>query len=118
MIEGLEAGELDDDGNPLTEKPEISMYTQDAFTDLCRGPHVENSKEINPAAIKLLSVAGAYWRGDEKRPMLQRIYGTAWNNPQELKDYLWRLEEAKKRDHRKIGQELDLFSIQEDIGAG
>jgi threonyl-tRNA synthetase len=118
LIEGLEAGELDDDGNPLTEKPEISMYTQDAFTDLCRGPHVENSKEINPAAIKLLSVAGAYWRGDEKRPMLQRIYGTAWNNPQELKDYLWRLEEAKKRDHRKIGQELDLFSIQEDIGAG
>lgn len=118
LIAGLEEGSLDDDGNPVTEKPEISLYTQGSFTDLCRGPHVDNSSQINPAAIKLLSVAGAYWRGDEKRPMLQRIYGTAWNNPQELKDYLWRLEEAKKRDHRKIGHDLDLYSIQEDIGAG
>lgn len=118
LIEGLEAGELDDDGNPVSEKPEISIYSQGGFTDLCRGPHVENSREINPAAIKLLNVAGAYWRGDEKRPMLQRIYGTAWSTPNELKDYLWRVEEAKKRDHRKIGQELDLFSINEEIGAG
>ena len=65
-----------------------------------------------------MSVAGAYWRGDEKRPMLQRIYGTAWNTPDELKDYLWRLEEAKKRDHRKIGHDLDLFSVVDEIGAG
>lgn len=118
LIAGLEEGSLDDDGNPVTEKPEISLFTQGSFTDLCRGPHVDNSSQINPAAIKLLSVAGAYWRGDEKRPMLQRIYGTAWNTPQELKDYLWRLEEAKKRDHRKIGHDLDLYSIQEEIGAG
>ncbi len=118
LIEGLESGKLDDDGNPTDEKPEISIYTQGGFTDLCRGPHVENSRQINPSAIKLMNVAGAYWRGDEKRPMLQRIYGTAWSKPDELKDYLWRLEEAKKRDHRKIGQELDLFSINEEVGAG
>lgn len=118
LIEGLESGEMDDDGNPIDEKPEISIYSQGGFTDLCRGPHVTNSREINPAAIKLLNVAGAYWRGDEKRPMLQRIYGTAWSKPEELKDYLWRLEEAKKRDHRKIGQELDLYSVSDEIGAG
>ena len=118
LIEGLESGELDDDGNPTDVKPEISIYSQGGFTDLCRGPHVENSRQINPSAIKLMNVAGAYWRGDEKRPMLQRIYGTAWRKPDELKDYLWRLEEAKKRDHRKIGQELDLFSINEEVGAG
>ena len=118
LIEGLESGEMDDDGNPVDVKPEISTYSQGGFTDLCRGPHVANSREINPAAVKLLNVAGAYWRGDEKRPMLQRIYGTAWSKPDELKDYLWRLEEAKKRDHRKIGQELDLYSINEEIGAG
>ncbi len=118
LIEGLESGQIDDDGNPVNEKPEISIYTQGAFTDLCRGPHVENSRQINPAAIKLLNVAGAYWRGDEKRPMLQRIYGTAWGKPEELKDYLWRMEEAKKRDHRKIGQELDLFSVNDEVGAG
>ena len=118
LIEGLESGEMDDDGNPVDEKPEISIFSQGGFTDLCRGPHVTNSREINPAAVKLLNVAGAYWRGDEKRPMLQRIYGTAWSKPDELKDYLWRLEEAKKRDHRKIGQELDLYSINDEIGAG
>ncbi|NMC17539.1 MAG: threonine--tRNA ligase [Chloroflexi bacterium] len=118
LIEGLESGEMDDDGNPIDEKPEISIYSQGGFTDLCRGPHVTNSREINPAAIKLLNVAGAYWRGDEKRPMLQRIYGTAWSKPEELKDYLCRLEEAKKRDHRKIGQELDLYSVNDEIGAG
>jgi threonyl-tRNA synthetase len=118
LIEGLESGELDDEGNPTDVKPEISIYSQGGFTDLCRGPHVENSRQINPSAIKLMNVAGAYWRGDEKRPMLQRIYGTAWSKPDELKDYLWRLEEAKKRDHRKIGQELDLFSVNDEVGAG
>ena len=118
LIAGLEEGKLDEDGNPVMEKPEISVYTQGGFTDLCRGPHVDISTQINPAAIKLLSIAGAYWRGDEKRPMLQRIYGTAWNTPDELKDYLWRIEEAKKRDHRKIGHDLDLFSVVDEIGAG
>lgn len=71
LIEGLESGKMDDDGNPITEKPEISIYSQGGFTDLCRGPHVSSSREINPAAVKLLNVAGAYWRGDEKRHMLQ-----------------------------------------------
>lgn len=118
LIEGLEEGQLDEDGNPVSEKPEISIYSQGGFVDLCRGPHVDISTQINPAAVKLMNVAGAYWRGDEKRPMLQRIYGTAWNHPDDLKDYLWRIEEAKKRDHRKIGQELDLFSVVDDIGAG
>ncbi len=118
LIAGLEEGNLDEDGNPVTEKPEISIYSQGGFVDLCRGPHVEISTQIQPTAVKLLSVAGAYWRGDEKRPMLQRIYGTAWNTPDELKDYLWRIEEAKKRDHRKIGHDLDLFSIVDEIGAG
>lgn len=118
LIAGLEAGKLDEDGNPTEEKPEISLYTQATFTDLCRGPHVESTSQINPDAIKLLSVAGAYWRGDEKRPMLQRIYGTAWETPDELKDYLWRQEEAKKRDHRKLGKELGLFYFSDDIGPG
>ncbi len=118
LIDGLEHGGLDEDGNPLTEKVEISIYTDDAFTDLCRGPHVENTSQINPDAIKLMSIAGAYWRGDEKRPMLTRIYGTAWNTPQELEEYLWKLEEARKRDHRRLGKELGLFYFSDDVGPG
>jgi threonyl-tRNA synthetase len=78
LIDGLEKGGLDEYGNPLGEKVQISIYTHDAFTDLCRGPHVENTRQINPNAIKLMNAAGAYWRGDENNPMLQRIYGTAW----------------------------------------
>jgi threonyl-tRNA synthetase len=118
LIEGLETGKEDEDGNPLEVKPEISIYTSGPFVDLCRGPHVSSTSEINPQAIKLMSVAGAYWRGDEKRPMLQRIYGTAWSKPDELKDYLWRVEEAKKRDHRKVGHDLDLYSVNDEIGGG
>ncbi len=118
LIEGLEQGGFDEYGNPLKEKPEISIYRQDKFVDLCRGPHVESTRKINPSAIKLMSVAGAYWRGDEKNQMLQRIYGTAWRTSQELEDYLWRLEEAKKRDHRKLGKELGLFYFSEDVGPG
>ena len=118
LIEGLESGTFDEHGNPTSEAPEISLYTDSTFTDLCRGPHVSNTSEINPDAIKLMSVAGAYWRGDEKRPMLQRIYGTAWETPDELKEYLWRLEEARKRDHRKLGKELGLFYFSDDIGPG
>ena len=118
LIDGLEEGETDEYGEPLDEKPEISIYKHDSFVDLCRGPHVENTGKINPSAVKLMSIAGAYWRGDEHNPMLQRIYGTAWEKPQELKDYLWRLEEAKKRDHRKLGKELGLFYFSEDVGPG
>ena len=118
LIEGLEAGGMDEYGEPIEEKPEISIYTHDIFTDLCRGPHVESTKKINPKAVKLLNVAGAYWRGDEKRPMLQRIYGTAWASADELDQYLWKLEEAKKRDHRRLGKELDLYSVSDAVGPG
>jgi threonyl-tRNA synthetase len=118
LIAGLEQGGRDEYGNPLDEKPEISIYEHDTFVDLCRGPHVANTRKINPSAIKLMSVAGAYWRGDEHNPMLQRIYGTAWRTPQELEEYLWRLEEAKKRDHRKLGRELGLFYFSDDVGPG
>ena len=118
LIDGLDAGGLDEYGEPIAEKPEISIYTQDTFTDLCRGPHVKDTGQINPAALKLLNVAGAYWRGDEKNPMLQRIYGTAWDTAEQLEQHLWRLEEAKRRDHRRLGRELDLFSISEEVGPG
>ncbi len=118
LIDGLAMGAFDEYGNPVEERPEISIYTHDTFVDLCRGPHVEHTGQIHPDAVKLMSVAGAYWRGDEKRPMLQRIYGTAWRTPQELAEYLWRLEEAKKRDHRKLGKELGLFILPEEVGQG
>ncbi len=94
----------------------ISAYTQGEFTDLCRGPHVDNTKRLK--AFKLLSTSSAYWRGDEKNPVLQRIYGTAWDSPKELRSYLARLEEAKKRDHRKLGKELDLFTMTDEVGPG
>jgi len=97
-------------GQPLT------IYRHGDFVDLCRGPHIESTGQIK--AFKLLSVAGAYWRGDEHKPMLQRIYGTAWNTGAELKRYLELLEEAKKRDHRKIGKELGLFCFSDDVGPG
>jgi threonyl-tRNA synthetase len=118
LIEGLEAGGLDEYGEPIEVKPEISIYTHDTFTDLCRGPHVESTKKIRPDAVKLLNVAGAYWRGDESRPMLQRIYGTAWETEEELDQYLWKLEEAKKRDHRRLGKDLDLYGVSEAVGPG
>jgi threonyl-tRNA synthetase len=118
LIEGLEKGGLDEYGNPLKEKPEISIYQHDSFTDLCRGPHVENTKEIKQDAFKLMNIAGAYWRGDEHNKMLQRIYGTAWENAQQLKDYLHQLEEAKKRDHRKLGKELEIFIFDDEVGPG
>ncbi len=118
LIDGLEKGGLDEYGYPLNEKPEISIYQQDKFTDLCRGPHVENTRKINPSALKLMSIAGAYWRGDENNKMLTRIYGTAWEKPDELKNYLQMLEEAKKRDHRKLGKELDIFFFDDEVGPG
>ncbi|MFW5768746.1 MAG: threonine--tRNA ligase [Spirochaetota bacterium] len=97
---------------------EISVYSQDGFTDLCRGPHVESTGELNAEAFKLLSIAGAYWRGKETNPMLQRIYGTAWRTPKELRKYLQHLQEVEKRDHRRLGKELDLFSLQDQAGPG
>ncbi len=118
LIEGLEKGGFDEYGNPLIETPEISIYQHDSFTDLCHGPHVENTKEIKQDAFKLMSIAGAYWRGDENNKMLQRIYGTAWENKEQLKEYLHQLEEAKKRDHRKLGKELEIFIFDEEVGPG
>ena len=100
----------------LPESEIISFYQLGDFTDLCKGPHVENTGKVG--AFKLIKVAGAYWRGDEKREMLTRIYGVAFETEEELKEYLQRLEEAKARDHRKLGKELDLFSFSELVGAG
>jgi threonyl-tRNA synthetase len=109
LIESLPPGE------------EISFYQQGddehGFTDLCRGPHVPSTGRI-PPHFKLTSIAGAYWRGDASRPMLQRIYGIAFRTKEELENYLWQQEEAKRRDHRKLGQELDLFTISEEVGKG
>jgi threonyl-tRNA synthetase len=95
---------------------EVSLYEEGGFVDLCRGPHIDTTGQVT--AFKLLHVAGAYWRGNEKNKMLQRIYGTAFVDAEDLKKYLEFLEEVKKRDHRKLGKELDLFSISEDVGAG
>ena len=95
----------------IPEGEEVSLYEQGDFTDLCRGPHVPSTGKLK--VFKLMKLAGAYWRGDSKNEMLQRIYGTAWNNKDELKDYLKRLEEAEKRDHRKLGKLLDLFHMQD-----
>jgi threonyl-tRNA synthetase len=100
----------------LPEGETISTYTQGAFTDLCRGPHAPHTGWIK--AFKLTKVAGAYWRGDSDRPMLQRIYGTAWFSQKDLDAYLMRVEEAEKRDHRKLGRELDLFHFDEMAGSG
>ncbi len=105
----------------IDELPEgeiISVYEQGSFRDLCRGPHVATTKELNAQAFKLVKIAGAYWRGDEKCPMLTRVYGYGFQKPNELKDYLNLLAEAEKRDNRKLGKELDLFSTQEDAGPG
>ncbi len=115
------AAEEDDDAE-VTSNGTVGVYKNlhpdgtVAYVDLCRGPHVPSTGRLG--AFKLTKVAGAYWRGDEKRPMLQRIYGTAWENDKALKEYLHRLEEAERRDHRKLGVELDLFSFPDEIGSG
>jgi threonyl-tRNA synthetase len=119
LIEGLERGGVDEYGEPTEAAPVISTYQHDRFVDLCRGPHLEHTGQIPPDAFKLLSVAGAYWRGDEHNPMLQRIYGTVWPNRAQLEAYIEKLEEAKRRDHRRLGKELDLFSADSDeVGGG
>ncbi|MEX0990060.1 MAG: threonine--tRNA ligase [Actinomycetota bacterium] len=113
IIEGLDDGEAPGEtGGGET----VSVYRNDGWADLCLGPHLPSTGRLK--AFKLLSVAGAYWRSDESRPMLQRIYGTAWPTKQDLKKYLHRLEEAEKRDHRKLGRQLDLFSFPEELGPG
>ncbi|MBP8985842.1 MAG: TGS domain-containing protein, partial [Syntrophobacterales bacterium] len=94
----------------------VSLYSQGDYVDLCRGPHIPSTGMIK--AFKLMNVAGAYWRGDEKNKMLQRIYGTAFATEKELEEYLKFLEEAKRRDHRRLGKELDLFQINDDVGPG
>ena len=121
LIDDLVNGAQDDNGRPVAAPAEnLTIYTQSNFTDLCRGPHVESTKEINPKAvsISLRRPAGAYWRGDEKRQQLTRIYGTAWETPEELRDYRARLAEAIKRDHRVLGEKLDLFVIDAMVGKG
>ena len=102
--------------NELPEGEVISFYQLGDFTDLCKGPHIESYKEVG--AFKLTRVAGAYWRGDENKPMLTRIYGVAFETEDELKEYLEKIEEAKARDHRKLGKELDLFCFSDLVGAG
>ncbi|WOL06380.1 threonine--tRNA ligase, chloroplastic/mitochondrial 2 [Canna indica] len=102
----------------IKEEPITIYHIGNDWWDLCAGPHVDSTGHIDKKAVELESVAGAYWRGDESKPMLQRIYGTAWETEEQLKAYLHFKEEAKRRDHRRLGQELDLFSIQEDAGGG
>jgi threonyl-tRNA synthetase len=104
--------------NDMPEGEVISVYQSGDFLDLCRGPHVEHTGYLKANALALLNVAGAYWRGDEKRPMLQRIYATIWNNADDLKAHLERLAELERRDHRRLGRELDLFSTHEEAGPG
>ncbi len=120
QIEKLAVGEEDEDGmaGDAGGLDEMSIYEHRNFADLCRGPHLDRTGEIPPDAFKLLNVAGAYWRGDENQPMLQRIYGTVWEKSDELEQYLWQLEEAARRDHRRLGKQLDLFSIQDAGGPG
>jgi threonyl-tRNA synthetase len=118
LIEGLAKGNVDEDGNEIAGPVTISTYRQDSFEDLCRGPHLESTSQMAPDAFKLTSVAGAYWRGDEHNAMLQRIYGTAWRNRKDLEAYLQMLEEAKKRDHRKLGKDLEIFIFEDEVGPG
>jgi threonyl-tRNA synthetase len=119
QIEKLASGQEDEHGDAGGEPiSSLSAYSHHDFTDLCRGPHLDRTGQIPPNAFKLLNVAGAYWRGDENQPMLQRIYGTVWPSRKELKKHLVWLQEVEKRDHRKLGKELDLFSFHEEAGAG
>jgi len=118
LIDDIASGGLDEHGEPVEGDVELSIYRHGPFVDLCRGPHVESTGEINPDALKLLNVAGAYWRGDERRPMLQRIYGTVWETEGDLKEFLEWQEEVEKRDHRRLIKELDLISFHEKGGAG
>ena len=119
LIRDLAAGKVDDMGKPISEAvDEVGIYQHRDFVDLCRGPHVTYTKQVKANAVKLLRTSGAYWRGDENRPQLQRIYGTAWHNKDDLEAYLQRLEEARERDHRRLGKQLSLFHISPLVGSG
>jgi threonyl-tRNA synthetase len=118
LIEGLAKGGEDEYGNPTTGPATITVYTQDKFTDLCRGPHVESTAELDPKGFKIKQVTGSYWRGDEKGPQLKRFHATGWASEADLKAYLERLEEAARRDHRKLGRELELFANEPIFGSG
>jgi len=119
LIHDLALGKVDENGYPISEPvKEVGIYQHRQFVDLCRGPHVDTTNKIKPNAVKILRSSGAYWRGDENRPQLQRIYGTAWNNRLELDAYIKLLAEAKARDHRRLGKELGLFHISPKVGSG
>ncbi len=119
QIARLASGQEDEHGEVSVEPiSHLSIYSHRTFTDLCRGPHLDHTGQIPADAFKLLNIAGAYWRGDENQPMLQRIYGTVWETSEQLNEYLWQLEEAARRDHRKLGRQLDLYSIQDPGGPG
>ena len=120
LIDGLVQGGYDENGNPLPEdqQPKITVYQHDTFVDLCRGPHLPHTGYIKPNGVKLMNVAGAYWRGDATKPQLTRIYGTAWRNKTQLTEHLERLELARERDHRKLGRELELFTFSKMVGPG
>ena len=102
----------------LPADAEITIYRSGKWMDLCRGPHLASTGKLDPQAFKLTRVSGAYWRGDEHNPQLTRIYGTAWATDADLEAYLVKVEEAEKRDHRKLGTDLDLFSFPEEVGGG
>jgi threonyl-tRNA synthetase len=119
LIDELAAGKVDEMGNPISEPvSEVGIYQHRSFVDLCRGPHVGFTKQVKANAVKILRSSGAYWRGDENKAQLQRIYGTAWPNRLELDEYLKLLEEAKERDHRRLGKQLGLFHISQLVGSG
>jgi threonyl-tRNA synthetase len=119
IIEAILSGTLDPDGNQAGRGDVVlSTYRHGSFEDLCRGPHVSRTSEIDPTALKVMRIAGAYWRSDEARPMLQRVYATLWESKDALEAFAWRLEEAKKRDHRRIGEDLHLFTFSREIGRG
>src|SRR5947208_2162613 len=116
QIKKLAEKGADEDSDDEVENGKVSVYQHNGFVDLCRGPHVEKTGEIGP--FKLLSIAGAYWRGNERNPQLQRVYGTVWPDQKQLDDYLKRLQEIERRDHRVLGKELELFRIDEELGSG
>jgi threonyl-tRNA synthetase len=121
LIDDLQKGRVDENGEEIAAPAEtISIYTQDTFTDLCRGPHVENTKQIDPKCFSITykPVAGAYWRGNAENNQLTRIYGTAWESADDLREYLNLLKEARKRDHRVVGEKLKLFTINPLVGKG
>ena len=116
QIKKLAQNGSDEDSDDEVENGRVSVYQHNGFVDLCKGPHVERTGKIGP--FKLLSIAGAYWRGNERNPQLQRIYGTVWPDQKQLDDYLKRLQEIERRDHRVLGKELELFRIDEELGSG